>query len=99
MQFNSFAEFLNMGGYAFYVWLSYGISTALIIYLIWASVNRHKAVLQQIAQRQKREQRLRQAAAINMEKQGLTQSELNEKIIADAVAKTTSGSVNENKEV
>ncbi len=99
MQFNSFAEFLNMGGYAFYVWLSYGISTGLIVYLIWASFNRHSTVLQQIVQRQKREQRMRQAAAINMQKQGLTQPELNEEMIAAAVAKTTNNSSNENKEV
>ena len=26
MQFDSFADFLNMGGYAFYVWLSFGVT-------------------------------------------------------------------------
>jgi len=89
MQFHSFAEFINMGGYAFYVWLSYGVSAALIIYLLLSSISRNKTVLQQIAMRQKREQKLRQAAEINIKKQGLTEPEINDEIIAAAVQQST----------
>jgi len=71
MQFNSFAEFINMGGYAFYVWLSYGVSAALIIYLLFTSFSRHKSLLKQIALRQKRELKLREAAKLHMEKNDL----------------------------
>ncbi|WP_017445160.1 heme exporter protein CcmD [Gayadomonas joobiniege] len=39
-QFNNFAEFLAMDGYAFYVWMSYGLAilsvVALVIYSRWA---------------------------------------------------------------
>jgi len=90
MQFSSFTDFLNMGGYAFYVWLSYGVSAALIIYLLFSSINRHKSVLQQIVLRQKREQKLRQAAEKNMNDQQLSQSEVNNDMIENAVDKATS---------
>jgi len=89
MQFNNFAEFINMGGYAFYVWLSYGVSAALIIYLVFASVRRNKTVLEQIAMRQKREQRLRQAAEKNMKKQGLSEPQINDEMIEAAVQHST----------
>ncbi|MBL4911407.1 MAG: heme exporter protein CcmD [Alteromonadaceae bacterium] len=89
MQFNSFAEFLNMGGYAFYVWLSYGVSAALIVYLLFASVRRNKTVLEQIAIRQKREQRLRQAAELNMQEQGINEPQINDEMIEAAVKQST----------
>ncbi len=60
MQFESFSAFLNMGGYGFYVWLSFGISTALILALIFSSIRGHKTVLKNIAIRQQRDNKLRQ---------------------------------------
>ncbi len=62
MQFDSFEAFIAMGGYGFYVWLSYGVSIAALTLLILSSMHNHKKVKQQIAQRQKREEKLRQAA-------------------------------------
>lgn len=32
------AEFLNMGGYAFYVWSCYGIAALVIVALAWQSL-------------------------------------------------------------
>lgn len=32
------AEFFHMGGYAFYVWLSYGLAALVVVVLIWWSV-------------------------------------------------------------
>lgn len=60
MQFNSFSDFLAMGGYGFYVWLSFGISAALILALIFSSILSHKQVLKNIASQQLRENKLRQ---------------------------------------
>ncbi len=60
MQFESFSAFLNMGGYGFYVWLSFGVSTALILALIVSSLIGHKQVIKNIAVRQQREDKLRQ---------------------------------------
>lgn len=62
MVFNSFAEFLNMGGYAFYVWLSYGFTAVLLIVLTINSVNMETQIIKQIKQRLKREMKLKQAA-------------------------------------
>jgi len=62
MQFNSISAFFNMGGYGFYVWLSYGISVLMIGLLIFMSCQSHKKVKIQIAQRFHRENKLREAA-------------------------------------
>jgi len=35
MQWHSVGEFLDMGGYAFYVWGSFGISALVVIAEIW----------------------------------------------------------------
>ena len=63
MQFNSFSDFIAMGGYGFYVWLSYGVTALLLIALLLSSLAKDKRVKQQILARQKREQKLRQAVA------------------------------------
>ncbi len=60
MQFDSFSAFLAMGGYGFYVWLSFGVSAALILALIVSSIIGHKRVFKNIAIRQQRENKLRQ---------------------------------------
>lgn len=62
MQFDSISEFLAMGGYAFYVWLSYGSSALFLGVLLFNSYAGHTRIKKQISQRLKREQRLRQAA-------------------------------------
>jgi len=60
MQFDSFQAFLNMGGYGFYVWLSFGVSTVLLLTLLFSSLKNHKQVIKNIALRQQREDKLRQ---------------------------------------
>lgn len=60
MQFDSFSAFIDMGGYGFYVWLSYGVATALLFILILTSVFNHKRTIKNIAQRKQREDKLRQ---------------------------------------
>ncbi|WDE11433.1 heme exporter protein CcmD [Thalassomonas haliotis] len=62
MQFDSLSDFLHMGGYAFYVWLSYGVGFVLLLLLFLISKAQHNSVKQQIAKRQQREVKLRQAA-------------------------------------
>lgn len=42
---NAFTEFLSMGGYAFYVWTSYGlVAVVLLGNLISAATKRHRLV-------------------------------------------------------
>lgn len=68
MQFDSLSAFLDMGGYGFYVWLSYGVSIGSLALLVFSSINSHKKIKHQIAQRIKREAKLRQAAELQNEK-------------------------------
>ncbi len=62
MQFDSFSAFLDMGGYAFFVWLSFGVSAFLLAALIFSSHSNHKKVKLKIAQRLQREKKLRTEA-------------------------------------
>jgi len=69
MQFDSFSAFLAMGGYGFYVWLSYGVTALLLVILLINSKSQNKAVIKHIIARQKRENKLRQAAALQKQQQ------------------------------
>ncbi|OPX56784.1 heme exporter protein D [Oceanospirillum multiglobuliferum] len=46
MYFDSFSEFLNMGGHGLYVWLAYGL-TILLLVINFILPIRHKRKLQQ----------------------------------------------------
>jgi heme exporter protein D len=60
MQFDSVSDFFNMGGYAFYVWLSYGITLGSIVILVLLSARRQQTVLKEIAKQASREKRLKE---------------------------------------
>lgn len=60
MFFQSWSDFINMGGYGFYVWLSYGLSLLAIVMLIVQSLSGKSAVLKSIKREQQREARLQQ---------------------------------------
>lgn len=62
MQFDSFSQFFAMGGYGFYVWLSFGSGLVLIGLLILHSRYQHSSVKQQIAKKLSREMKLKQVA-------------------------------------
>lgn len=55
--FSSFAGFLAMGGYAFYVWLSVATTLVVLLGLVGYSLWQHNAVLQAVRRQQRREQR------------------------------------------
>lgn len=61
MHFDSFSAFLDMGGYGFYVWLSYGLGFALLFGLIFLSLHHNRQIQQQILESMTREQRIKQA--------------------------------------
>jgi heme exporter protein D len=48
MQWNSLAEFWDMGGYAFYVWGSFGITALVAAYEIWEVRARRREVLRNL---------------------------------------------------
>ena len=45
MQWNSVSEFLDMGGYALYVWSSFGLTAAVVIIEIWQARQQRQRVL------------------------------------------------------
>ncbi|WP_032092315.1 MULTISPECIES: heme exporter protein CcmD [Pasteurellaceae] len=61
MFFQSFDDFIHMGGYGFYVWLAYGISFIVILALIIQSIAGKRALFKDIKRQQQREQRQRAA--------------------------------------
>lgn len=50
-------QFFAMGGYAFYVWTSYGITTAVLLWNLLAPIVQRKQLLRQLTLKQKRAQR------------------------------------------
>jgi heme exporter protein D len=81
MQFDSFSAFIDMGGYGFYVWLSYGVATALLLILIFSSITGHKQVIKSIAQRKQREDKLRQVRKQQKQQDKPLKSTLSEEVI------------------
>lgn len=49
MQWHSVAEFLDMGGYAFYVWGSFGITALVMIIEVWQLRAQHRAILRNLS--------------------------------------------------
>ena len=54
-QFQSFAEFLSIGGHAVYVWWSYGIFAAIFAYNILQPLLAKKRIIRQLQARLVRE--------------------------------------------
>ncbi|MDP5239206.1 heme exporter protein CcmD [Uliginosibacterium sp. 31-16] len=52
MQWQSFSEFIAMGGRGFFVWGSYGVSFLLIAAELWLLHQRRKQSLQRLCQLQ-----------------------------------------------
>ncbi|MDD0824526.1 heme exporter protein CcmD [Mannheimia sp. AT1] len=62
-QFESISAFFDMGGYGFYVWLSYGVTFLAMGILIWLSRREQKAILSQAKKDAVREERLKKQAS------------------------------------
>ncbi|WP_159761959.1 heme exporter protein CcmD [Scandinavium manionii] len=57
MVFNSWHAFFNMGGYAGYVWTSFGLSLLMLVVLLLSIINNKKVLLTNIHRQQARIQR------------------------------------------
>lgn len=55
MNFESFSDFIAMGGHGFYVWLSYAIALVIVVINIVSPVMQKKKVLTDLARRMRRE--------------------------------------------
>ena len=61
MQFESFADFLAMGGYAFYVWLSFGVTFVAMAFIAVQSFIKHRGLLKQVVVEKERKARIKKA--------------------------------------
>ncbi len=52
IQFDSFAEFLDMGGYSFNVWAVYGLFVVFITVNLYVPVLRRKSLIRDLKRRQ-----------------------------------------------
>jgi heme exporter protein D len=61
MQFESFSEFLAMGGYGFYVWLSFGSCTLILLGVLLSSLRDTSKLRHEIKAQMHREERIKKA--------------------------------------
>jgi heme exporter protein D len=61
MQFHSWADFLAMGGYGFYVWTAYGVSLLLVAGYFITLTRQRQAVRRRIRRQAWREAQQREA--------------------------------------
>lgn len=64
MYFHSWADFINMGGYAGYVWSAFSITAIVLVLLFWLSVRRGKQAIKQIQQHLERQARIEAAKGL-----------------------------------
>ncbi|WP_018983530.1 heme exporter protein CcmD [Salinimonas chungwhensis] len=75
MQFDSLSDFLAMGGYGFYVWLSVGVCMAALVFLVLLTLTDKKRLIKQIKHetaRQQRMQKARQSFATSQHQHGIS---------------------------
>lgn len=65
MQFESFSEFLAMDGHGLYVWLCYGVGLVVLAMNLVSAVMARKGLIQDLAQKQRREELMRQQNTSN----------------------------------
>lgn len=61
MQFESFSDFIHMGGYAFYVWLSFAVTFGAMALVAVQSYVKHRALLKAVMVEQERKARIKKA--------------------------------------
>ena len=60
VEFSSFADFINMGGYAFNVWAVYGLFAVFLVVHLWFPLLKRKKIIRNLKrarQRQSQDQR------------------------------------------
>ena len=53
------AEFFHMGGYAFYVWTSYGLTLIVLLDNVLSPLRQLRKILADLARRERRERKLK----------------------------------------
>ncbi len=53
--FDSFADFVAMGGHGPYVWSAYGVSLSVLLWLVLRPIGRRRQILRQLKRQQRRQ--------------------------------------------
>lgn len=61
MKFDTWSAFWDMGGYGFYVWLSFGFTLVTLLAIVWSTLATKKSLLRGVKQKQQRAQRRKAA--------------------------------------
>ena len=61
MQFDSFSDFIAMGGYGFYVWLSFDTCALILLGILFSSLRDTKRIMASVEQQVAREARIKKA--------------------------------------
>ena len=61
MHFASFSDFMAMGGYAFYVWLSFGLTLLCLVGIVISTWLKTRSLLGELRNKQAREARRKAA--------------------------------------
>ncbi|MCW0507153.1 heme exporter protein CcmD [Aeromonas piscicola] len=61
MHFASFSDFMAMGGYAFYVWLSFGLTLICLVGIVISTRLKTRSLLGELRSKQARETRRKAA--------------------------------------
>ena len=61
MHFDSFSDFIAMGGYGFYVWLSFGTCALILLGILVNSLRDTKRIMASVEQQIIREARIKKA--------------------------------------
>ena len=61
MHFASFSDFMAMGGYAFYVWLSFGLTAPCLVGIVMSTRLKTRNLLGELRNKQAREARRKAA--------------------------------------
>lgn len=61
MHFASFSDFMAMGGYAFYVWLSFGLTLLCLVGIVISTRLKARSLLGELRNKQAREARRKAA--------------------------------------
>ena len=61
MQFDSFSDFISMGGYGVYVWLSFGTCALILLGILISSLRETKRIKASVEQQILREERIKKA--------------------------------------
>ena len=59
----SISEFLDMGGYAFYVWSSYGLATVLLVWTFFSPIFSKKSIIKELRMKYRQQERQQEERA------------------------------------